>query len=66
MFCAYTRPRNQVSINRTIGPLVALLCFSEEVAFYQGQDKEKNIILATFRKLVIFYILRIITLIIVF
>ena len=22
MFCAYTRPRYQVSVNRTIGPLV--------------------------------------------
>ena len=27
MFCAYTRPRYQVSVYRTIGPLViALLC----------------------------------------
>ena len=29
MFCAYTRPRYQVSINRTIGPLVGS-CYVED------------------------------------
>ena len=42
MFCAYTRPRYQVSVYRIIGPLVIKLEFESIKVTYLDEMREKH------------------------